>query len=42
MSHRSRLCHFVIDVADLDRGLEFWTRALDAVEETVNPQSRYV
>lgn len=31
--HHSRLCHFVIDVADLDEGVSFWSAALDAVEE---------
>ncbi|MGV9832898.1 VOC family protein [Nocardia niigatensis] len=32
----------MIDVADLDRGVEFWVGALDAVEEPVNPQSRHI
>jgi catechol 2,3-dioxygenase-like lactoylglutathione lyase family enzyme len=40
--HRSRLAHFVIDVADLDRATAFWLTALDAVEESVNPASRHV
>jgi predicted enzyme related to lactoylglutathione lyase len=31
--HRSRVCHFVIDVSDLDEGVSFWTAALDAVAE---------
>lgn len=31
--HRSRLCQFVIDVADLDEGTAFWSAALNAVEE---------
>ena len=31
--HRSRVCHFVIDVSDLDQAVEFWTAALDAVNE---------
>jgi predicted enzyme related to lactoylglutathione lyase len=31
--HRSRVCHFVIDVADLDAAVSFWTAALDAAEE---------
>lgn len=31
--HRSRLCQFVIDVGDLDQGVEFWTAALDATPE---------
>lgn len=42
MSHRSRLCHFVIDVSDLDSATAFWCGALAAAEETVNPQSRHV
>ena len=33
MTARTRLCHFVIDVSDLDRGVAFWTEALDAVDE---------
>jgi catechol 2,3-dioxygenase-like lactoylglutathione lyase family enzyme len=41
-SHRSRLAHFVIDVADLDRATAFWLAVLDAVEESVNPASRHV
>jgi hypothetical protein len=40
--HRSRLCHFVIDVSDLDRGVSFWSAALDATEEYVSEQSRHV
>lgn len=31
--HRSRVCHFVIDVSDLDKGAAFWSAALGAVEE---------
>ncbi|MFI5783551.1 VOC family protein [Nocardia sp. NPDC051570] len=42
MSHRSRLCHIVIDVSDLDRAVTFWSCALDATEETVNPDSHRV
>lgn len=38
--HRSRLCHFVIDVADLDRGVRFWSAALSAAEEPVSERSR--
>jgi predicted enzyme related to lactoylglutathione lyase len=41
-THRSRLAHFVIDVGDLDRGVAFWTAALDAVEEPLNPESSKV
>jgi hypothetical protein len=32
----------VIDVADLDAGTAFWSAALDAVEETLNPASSTV
>ncbi|MFI6217051.1 VOC family protein [Nocardia brasiliensis] len=42
MGHRSRLCHIVIDVRDLDRALLFWGRALGATEEPVNPGSHGV
>lgn len=42
MSHRSRLCHFVIDVQDLDAGLAFWSAALHGTEEPVNPASTHV
>lgn len=28
--HRSRVCHFVIDVPDLDFGVSFWSSALGA------------
>ncbi|TQM72560.1 VOC family protein [Thermopolyspora flexuosa] len=37
--HRSRVCHIVIDVDDLDRGVAFWAAALDATEEPLGPQS---
>lgn len=40
--HRSRLCHFVIDVSDLDQGVSFWSAALDATEETLSEQSRHI
>jgi predicted enzyme related to lactoylglutathione lyase len=40
--HRSRVAHFVIDVDDLDQGVEFWSAALDATEEPVSEQSRHV
>ena len=40
--HRSRVCHFVIDVPDLDRGVSFWSAALGAAEEAVSDQSRHV
>lgn len=42
MTHRSRLAHIVIDVADLDDGVTFWTSALDGTEEPVNEASRHV
>jgi predicted enzyme related to lactoylglutathione lyase len=38
--HRSRLCQFVIDVDDLDRGVAFWSAALDATEEPLSERSR--
>jgi predicted enzyme related to lactoylglutathione lyase len=40
--HRSRLCHFVIDVDDLDRGVTFWSAALDATEEPLSATSRHI
>jgi Glyoxalase-like domain len=40
--HRSRLCHFVIDVSDLDGGVSFWSRALNAVEEPLPPRSSHI
>ena len=40
--HRSRLCHFVIDVPDLDEGIIFWSKALDATEESLPDQSRHI
>ncbi|WP_280376573.1 VOC family protein [Nocardia wallacei] len=42
MSHRSRLCHIVIDVDDLGQATEFWCDALDADEETINDNSRQI
>jgi predicted enzyme related to lactoylglutathione lyase len=38
--HRSRLCHFVIDVSDLEQGVSFWSAALNAVEEPLPERSR--
>ena len=38
--HRSRLVQFVIDVDDLDRGVAFWSAALDATEEPLSERSR--
>lgn len=42
MSHRSRLCQFVIDCDNLDRATTFWSTALDATEEPVAEQSQAV
>ena len=42
MTHRSRLCHLVIDVDNLDQGVAFWSAALDAIEEPLNQDSRHV
>lgn len=40
--HRSRVCQFVIDVDDLDPGIEFWSAALGATEEPLSKQSRHI
>jgi predicted enzyme related to lactoylglutathione lyase len=40
--HRSRVCHFVIDVDDLDRAVDFWSAALGATEDLISPSSRHV
>jgi predicted enzyme related to lactoylglutathione lyase len=40
--HRSRVCHFVIDVDDLDQAVTFWAAALAATEDHVSPDSRHV
>jgi hypothetical protein len=40
--HRSRLCHVVIDVPDLEQGVWFWSAALNAAEESLPEQSRPV
>jgi len=40
--HRSRLCHFVIDVSDLDQGVAFWSAMLNATEEPLPQNSRPV
>jgi predicted enzyme related to lactoylglutathione lyase len=40
--HRSRVCHFVVDVDDLDRAVTFWSMALEATEEAVSPGSEHV
>lgn len=41
-SHSSRVAHFVIDVGDLDQGTAFWSAALEATEEPINPASSKV
>jgi predicted enzyme related to lactoylglutathione lyase len=40
--HRSRVAHFVIDVADLDQGVDFWAAALGAAEDPVSDQSPHI
>jgi predicted enzyme related to lactoylglutathione lyase len=40
--HRSRLCHFVIDVSDLELGVLFWSAALDAAEEPLPENSHHI
>ena len=40
--HRSRVCHFVIDVSDLDSGVSFWAAALGAAEEPLPESSSHV
>jgi hypothetical protein len=40
--HRSRLCHLVIDVSDLDQGVSFWSAALNAAEEPLSENSRQI
>ncbi|MBC7299466.1 VOC family protein [Nocardia salmonicida] len=42
MTHRSRLCHIVIDVDDLDRATTFWCQALAATEETISDNSQRI
>jgi predicted enzyme related to lactoylglutathione lyase len=42
VTHRSRLCQFVIDVDDLDQGVAFWSAALDAKVEQLGDASRRV
>ena len=41
-AHRSRVAHFVIDVDDLEQGVDFWTAALAATEEPVSDHSRHI
>jgi predicted enzyme related to lactoylglutathione lyase len=36
------VCHFVIDVGDLDQGVTFWAQATGAAEEQISPSSRPV
>jgi hypothetical protein len=40
--HRSRLAQFVVDVGDLEGGFAFWSAALSATEELLNPESNKV
>ncbi|MCW2932230.1 MAG: hypothetical protein JWM19_3192 [Actinomycetia bacterium] len=40
--HRSRVAYFVVDVADLDAAVGFWSSALGAVVEAGNPASRHI
>lgn len=40
--HRSRVCQVVIDCDDLDRGVAFWSEALGAREEAINPASQRI
>jgi hypothetical protein len=37
--HRSRVCHFVIDCDDLEKAVEFWSAALNAEHEVIDPPS---
>ena len=41
-SHRSRLCHIIIDCNDLDSATTFWAAALGAVEEPITGPSHQV
>ena len=41
-THRSRLCHIVIDCDDLDAAVRFWAAALGATEQPVAEASRHV
>lgn len=41
-AHRSRLCQFVIDVEDLDEGVDFWASALGATPEALPELSSQV
>jgi predicted enzyme related to lactoylglutathione lyase len=40
--HRRRLCHFVIDVSDLEQGISFWSATLDATEEPLPDISSHI
>ncbi len=42
MTHRSRLCQFVIDVDDLDQGMAFWSAALGATDEPLGDSSSHI
>jgi predicted enzyme related to lactoylglutathione lyase len=41
-SHRSRLCHIIIDCNDLNRATAFWAAALGATEEPIAEPSNQV
>ena len=41
-SHRSRVCHLVVDCDDLERGVAFWSAVLDATEEPLSESSRHI
>jgi predicted enzyme related to lactoylglutathione lyase len=40
--HRSRVCHFVIDVSDLDQGVSFWSATLNAINEPLPETSNHI
>ena len=40
--HRSRVCHFVIDVSDLDQGVSFWSATLNAINEPLPDTSSHI
>ena len=40
--HRSRVCHFVIDVPDLDEGASFWSVALGTTDEPMGEISSHI
>jgi predicted enzyme related to lactoylglutathione lyase len=40
--HKSRLCYITIDVNDLKKGVEFWSRALGAKLEPIGDASKAI